>query len=328
GQINGNQSDTKFGISQSFALPVVYKRQKEVLKENYNSKILETNLKEFEVKRTVTQLFYNFLFLKEKQKLLQKADSLYGQFLEKANLRLKKGESNLLEKSTAETQKTAIAMQLKQLKTEIEMNQLEFQLVLNSEENFVPFASNFKAVLPEIKVEENPRIKYFAQQTKISEAETALQKSRLWPEIIVGYNNNSFKGIGLDDAARYHSAQVGLAVPLFGGSQKAKINASKIAETVASATYSTALLNLQTAQKKLQLQHQTNLEIVDYLETNSTKNGQTIANLAYKQFTNGEINYLDYVMLINQSISIQNNYIEAVKSLNDSVIALQFLFSN
>ena len=328
GQINDNQSDTKFGISQSFALPVVYKRQKEVLKEAYKSSILQTNLKEFEVKKTVTHLFYQFLFLKEKQKLLHKADSLYGQFLEKANLRLKKGESNLLEKSTAETQKTTIAIQLKQLQTEIAMIQLEFQLVLNSDADFVPSASSFKAVLPEIKVEENPIIKYYEQQTKINLAETALQKARALPEVVLGYNNNSFKGLGLNDATRYHSAQLGLAIPLFGGSQKARLDASKIAQSISSATYTTALLNLETEYKKLQLQYKNNQEIVQYLETNSNKNAQTIANLANKQFVNGEINYLDYVMLLNQSILIENNYIEAVKALNETVIAIQFLHYN
>ena len=77
GQINSNYNDTKFGISQSFALPAVYKRQKQVLTEGYNSKILLTNLKVFEVKKTVTHLFYNYLTLKEKEKLLQKADTLF-----------------------------------------------------------------------------------------------------------------------------------------------------------------------------------------------------------------------------------------------------------
>ena len=325
GQINSNQNDTKFGIAQSFALPAVYKRQKQVLTENYNAKILQTNLTEFEVKKTVTHLFYNYLSLREKEKLLQKADTLFSKFYEKANLRLQKGESNILEKSTAETQKTNIAIQLKQLQSEIEMIKLEFQLVLNATETYLPNASNLKAKIEANKLEENPILKLFEQQKKIVSAETAILKSKLLPEINFGYNNNSFRGIGLDDAQRFHSAQIGIGIPLFGGSQKAKINASKVAENIAESEYQTQILNLKSEYNKLLTQYKSNLEIINYFETNSNNNSKIITDVANKQFINGDINYLDFVMLVNQSISIQNSYIEAVKSLNESVIALNYL---
>jgi heavy metal efflux system protein len=325
GQINSNQNDTKFGIAQSFALPTVYKLQKQVLTEDYNSKILLTNLAAFEVKKTVTHLFYNYLSLKEKEKLLQKADTLFSKFYEKANLRFQKGESNILEKATAETQKTNVAIQLKQLQAEIEIVKIGFQLVLNSEEVYIPVSSNLKAKIENLKIEDNPILKIFEQQKKIFSSETALLKSKLFPEINIGYNNNSFRGIGLDDSQRFHSAQIGLGIPLFGGSQKAKINASKVAENIAESEFKTQVLNLKAEYNKLLTQYNSNLEIVTYFETKSNKNSKIITDVANKQFINGDINYLDFVMLVNQSISIQNSYIEAVKSLNESVIAINYL---
>lgn len=327
GQVNSNYNDTKFGISQTVSLPTVYSRQSKVLTEEYNSKILQVNLTEFEIKKAVTSLFYNYISLKEKKKLLQKADTLFSKFFEKANLRLQKGESNILEKSTAETQKTAIAIQLKQLQTEIEIVRLEFQLLLNSEEAFLPEEAVLKAVLEENKIEENPQLKLFEHQKKIFSAETSALKSKRLPEIIMGYNNNSFKGIGLDDAKRFHSLQVGLGIPLFGGSQKAKINASKLAEKLAESNYQTQVLNLKNEYNKLMVQHKANLEIVTYFETLNNKNSKTITDVANKQFINGEINYLDYVILINQAIAVQNSYIEAVKTLNETIISINYLNS-
>ena len=325
GQINSNYADTKFGISQSFALPTVYKRQKEFLKENYNSKILQTNLQEFEVKKTVTQLFYNYLTLKEKEKLLQKADTLFSKFFDKANLRFQKGESNILEKATAENQKTNVNIQLKELQLAIEILKLEFQLVLNSQEMFLPNASGFKAILIENKIEENPNLKIYDQQKKLIATETALQKSKLLPEIMVGYNNNSFAGIGLDDSQRFHSAQLGLGIPLFGRSQKTKINALKIAESAAESEYQNQVLNLKNEFNKLMVQYQSNLEITNLLENQSIKNSKLISDVTNKQFINGEINYLDFVALINQSTAIQNTYIESVMKLNNTIISLNYI---
>lgn len=327
GQVNSNANDTKFGIAQSFALPTVYKRQKQVFKEEFNSKVLQTNLAEFEVKKIVTSLFYDYLSLKEKEKLLQKADTLFSKFFDKAALRLQKGDSNILEKSTAETQRTNVAIQLKQLQSEIEMVKLEFQLVLNSEEMYLPSALNLKAIFVETAIEENSKLKLLEQQRKIFSAETAFQKSKLLPEISIGYNNNSFIGIGLDDAKRFHSAQIGLGILLFGGSQKAKINASKIAESVVESEYQSQVLNLKNERNKLFSQYNSNLEIVNYFETNGNINSKIITDVANKQFINGDINYLDFVMLINQSIAIQNTYIEAVRSLNETIISLNYLNS-
>ncbi len=325
GQINSDFSDSKFGISQTFALPIVYKRQKQFLEEAYNSKIFETNLKEFEVKKTVTSLFYNYLTLKEKEKLLQKADTLLSKFFDKANLRLQKGETNILEKATAETQKMNVVIQLKQLQSEIEMVGLEFQLILNSDQICLPYELNFRAKIENYKIDENPNLKLFGQQRQLVLAETKLLKSKLWPEINIGYNINFSRGIGLDDAKQFHSAQIGLGIPLFGGSQNAKINSSKIAEHIAESEYQSQILHLKNEYNKLMTLYNSNLQIVNFFESNSNKNSKIIADVANKQFINGDINYLDFVMLINQAISIQNAYIEAVKSLNQCVIAINYL---
>lgn len=329
GQINSDKNDTKFGIEQSFAFPTVYKRQKQVLTEEYNSKFLQINVREFEIRSTVTSLFYNYLLLLEKEKLLQEADTLFANFSQKATMRFQKGESNILEKLTAETQRTNVLMQLKQLQSEIEMVKLEFQLVLNSEEMYLPMPSNLKATLIENDIAENVNLKYLEQQKKIVSAEKNLQKAKLLPDINILYNNNSFKGVNLDDTQRFHSVQLGLSIPVFYGSQKSKINALKIAETSANLEYETQFLYLKKEYNKLQLQLQYNynLETVNYLEANILKNSKIFATTAHKQFVVGEINYIDFVVLFNQAIAMQNTYLEAVKSLNETIIAINYLNS-
>ena len=48
------------------------------------------------------------------------------------------------------------------------------------------------------------------------------------------------------------------------------------------------------------------------------------ANLLQKE---GEINYLEYTMLVNQSLDIQNKYIDAQKLLNEKIVELNSLKS-
>jgi cobalt-zinc-cadmium resistance protein CzcA len=98
----------------------------------------ECFFKEYELKKAVSLTFYNILYWKEKEKLLQETLKLYTDFLDKASIRLKAGESNILEKTTASNQKSAIEIQLKQLNQELSVLKYQLQWLLNTETDFVP----------------------------------------------------------------------------------------------------------------------------------------------------------------------------------------------
>jgi cobalt-zinc-cadmium resistance protein CzcA len=72
-------------------------------------------------------------------------------------------------------------------------------------------------------------------------------------------------------------------------------------------------------------QYQTNLQTVNYFESTALKNANTITNTANQQFANGNINYLEWTMLINNATSIQSNYADAVNELNQTIIQLNYL---
>jgi len=52
------------------------------------------------------------------------------------------------------------------------------------------------------------------------------------------------------------------------------------------------------------------------------KNADVITSTANKQFLNGQIDYLDWVLLINQAVSIQSDYIEALRNRNASIVEI------
>jgi cobalt-zinc-cadmium resistance protein CzcA len=118
GQINSAYNDMKFGVSQNIAFPTVYKKQKNVYTEEWKKSLLNVSLKEFELKKAVSLTFYDILTGKKKKTAERNFEAIHD-FSDKANLRLKAGESNILEKTTASNQKSAIEIQLKQLQQEL-----------------------------------------------------------------------------------------------------------------------------------------------------------------------------------------------------------------
>jgi cobalt-zinc-cadmium resistance protein CzcA len=336
GQINSFYNDNRIGISQSFNFPTVYSRQKKLFNEEWKTATLNVAMKEAELKKAVTQTFYSLVYLNEKEKLLQKSDTIFSEFLKKSDLRFKKGESNILEKTTAETQRGNIKLQLLQLQQEKEVMKSQFQLLLNSETDYIPKVDNFKLILDKTidstLVAQHPNLKVLEQQKKVSLASTQLEKSKLLPSLTLGYNNTSITGTGANDvvydkSTRFQSAQFGLGIPLFGGSQKAKIAASKIAESISENEYQKEKMVLEKQFQNAFSIYQSNLEKLDYFEKTALPNANTITETANKQFYNGDINYLDWVMLINQSINIKNNYIDTVINHNETIIELNYLTS-
>jgi cobalt-zinc-cadmium resistance protein CzcA len=333
GQINSFYTDTKFGISQTINFPTVYARQKALLKEEFSASEIAVSVKETELKKNVSDMFNTLSYLLEKKKLLAGIDSIYSEFLNKANLRFQKGESNVLEKSTAENQQGQVAIQLKQLQQDIEIAQLQFQLLLNTPTLFIPSEENFKRRISDQNISDlnqNVRIQLLQKEKQIASAYTQLQKSKLSPDLIFGYNNTSIRGTGADDkyyssSKRFHAVQIGVGIPLFNGAQKARINAAKVNETIADNSYLSGLQTLQKERESALIDYQKFLQTAAWYEQTALKNAETISSTATKQFINGDINYLEWVMLVNQSISIKSEYLDVIKSLNGTINQLNYL---
>jgi heavy metal efflux system protein len=337
GQINSFYQDTKLGIAQSLSFPAVYAKQKSLQNEYYKSSVLSIAVKEAELKKQVSEVFYLLIYLEEKKKLLLQNDSVYASFLEKVNLRFIKGESNVLEKTTAETQRGQIAIQCSRLKNDVDVLQLQFQLLLNTPTAYIPFAESPRiisaALFDTVTLSAHPQVKILQEQKIISAMNTRLAKAKLLPDFAIGYYNQSIQGIGADDrvytkSTRFNSVQLGVGVPLFFFSQRAKIKSSKLLQHVAENNYQLGLHTMKTAYETAFKKYQTQLQTVNYFETTALKNANTILQTANRQFANGDINYLEWTLLIHNAASIKSHYADAVHELNQTIIQLRYVTSN
>lgn len=325
GQFNTPSNDTRFGISQSFSFPSVYSNQKKALNENYQLALAQARLTEQQLKAEVRQQFYETVYLYEKRKLLQYADSIYGLFYDKAALRLKAGESNILEKATAQTQRQQVANQLSLLESDIDIALQQFNLLLNDSISYMPHAEAALAegsILTDTAgIEQLPSVALSQHQARAAEWQWRTEKAKLLPDFLVGYNNQSLKPDYANQRFSYVNA--GIGIPLFSGAQSARAAASKTEwqrlEKNTQLVKQQARTELLTAQQRIHKFARS----LQYYQSQAIPNAQLIVATADKQFVNGEIDYLQWTLLINQTISIRNEYIDAVNSYNQSVTALQ-----
>ncbi len=332
GQINSIYTDTRFGISQSIAFPTVYKNEKMVLEEEYKSSVLNIAVQEALLKKQVRHIYYLMVYVKQKQALLKYSDSLYNAFYQKAMLRLKTGESNILEKTSAETLLGQIRMQLDQLDKDAAILQLQFQLLLNTQQPWdvkqqsTPLQPT--ALLDTAQLRNHPILQSMLQQQALANASTAFEKSKLLPDLSLGYLNGSIRGVGADEqfysGKRFSSVQVGVGIPLFAKAQKAKINSATLNERIAEAKMLQTKQQLTNEYQTSLTQFSKYLQTVQYLEKVGLNNAALITETANKQLAAGSINYLEWVQLINQATNVKNDYVEAVRALNESIIQLTY----
>ena len=331
GQVNSAYTDNKFSITQSVKFPVVYARQKSLFNEEWKSGLLNIAVKENELERRVAQVYYELICLQKKRELLQHTDTVFTLFLQKAELRFSKGESNVLEKTTAELQRGQVNQQLTQVLQDYSILQLQFKLLLNTSDDFIPSEDTFKWASPQIAdtsvIAQHPYIKLLHQQQQISFAKFKLEKSKLLPDIFASYNNMSIRGTGADNLLysatdRFQSIQIGIGLPLFFGSQRSSIKAMKMNWELTQNHYLLGLQTMLSEYQQAMQQYKKNLQIVSYYETTANKNADTLIETAELQFQNGDINYLEWVLLTNNAISIQSEYIDAMRDLNQSIIHL------
>ena len=332
GQFNSNLNDLKIGVSQSIKFPTIYKRQKQLLIEQSKAGEWNEALQKKELTKGVTSVFYELIYLKEKEKLLLKSGSIYSEFLRKSTLRFDKGESNVLEKATAENQSGQIKIQLQEIQSDYKIVQSQFKMLLNADKDFVPFSDNIKIDFDE-KIIDNtisnyPIIKLFEQEVTTNKAEISLEKSKKLPELIGGVYWQTFKtNTTFQDSYNGIYGQFGVALPLFNASFGNRKKALEIKTQIAENNLNFEKLKLQNHYQNLLQEYKKNKITIDYYETKSLKSVNIVTKAANDKFINGDINYLEWVILINHNTEIQSNYIEAVRKENETIINLMNITS-
>ena len=173
-------------------------------------------------------------------------------------------------------------------------------------------------------------LRLIEQQKQVANANLEVEKSKLLPDFSLGYNNSSIRGTGADNkfysgSQRFSSVELGFAIPVFARTQKDKINAAKFNREVAAQEYQSGIQRLQSEFQIALVQYKKYLETVNYYESKALKNALLITTTANQQLLSGNINYLEWGQVIHQATLIKNEYLEALKNLNESIIQLNYL---
>ncbi len=333
GQFNSVYKDTRFVISQVLPFPTLLMAQKKLSDAEISAANSSVEYKKKQFMKQISTTFYAYLLMQEKIKLLNSSDSMYALLIEKANIRYAAGESNVLEKTSAEMQQLSVRFQLNQFQQELKNLNLQFQTLLHAEQVHEPtgafqYTSSFDN--DSFSVEKHPLVANALQQIRMKNALIGLEKSKFLPNFFLTYNNTSIRGVGSDEkyystSTRFQSLQIGLGIPLFFHGQKANFKATKTAYLLAQNDHDVQVEQAQNEWAKAQQQYQQAKTYVQQFETQFERNYKQLLNVGLQQFGSGEINFFQYTTLMNQAIQFKLDYLNSVDYYNKSSIELSYL---
>jgi cobalt-zinc-cadmium resistance protein CzcA len=214
---------------------------------------------------------------------------------------------------------------------------LQFQLLLNTAGSYVPLLqrpvlSALPSVADTASFGNHPMLQAIRQQQSLADANYALEKSKLLPNLSLNYNNTTIRGVGADNklydgSTRFGAVQLGVGIPVFKKGQKNLIEATRFSRQVAESNYEAELRQFKTQYEAAYRQYLQNNQSLRYYESEGIPNAQQVVITAGKQLQAGQINYLEWVQLINQSIHPSNQYLETQHNTHISVVQLNYLLA-
>ena len=328
GNVNSSLNDSKYAVEQVFDLPKVYQAQKNLnlsISQNYSYQIV---LDQKMIQHAVEQLYIQLQFQVAKGILLSQLDSIYGKQLAAVDARFKAGQDNGLEQLNMQNWVSLHKQLMIKNQNEQLGLQKQFVILLQDPSLLIPTESLiFEPKLLDTVIDAgHPMNLFWKQKLQSAIAETNVAKSKILPQVAVGYTNQSFR-MNPNDQNRYNSVNLGLNVPLFRSGLKQKVKASQANETVMMHEKEKALLDLNMQIQKAWSNYQETMDLYQHIQKGLIPNANKMANMANLSFKEGQISYIEWSNAMSQVQQIQMQAIESLALFNLNQSTLYYLLS-
>lgn len=275
----------------------------------------------------VKQVYLQLLYLREREKLLIQQDSLFSAFARSADLRYRSGESRMLEKTAAEGRLQEARNGIKQNEADMAIFMARLQSLLGSNkpveimETMIPVANRQKDIVPDsLAVSANPYLQSLKQEITIAARQKKVYRTAIAPDITVGYFNQSLMGSQVSSGStklatgsdRFQGVQLGLALPLWFGPLKAKVNAEEKKQMAAGLNYENNRMLMQSRYQQAVQQYNKQQNNLVYYHATAIPNADLILKQSRQAYGSGEIGYAEHFLNMEQTLGIRQGYLQTL----------------
>lgn len=312
--------------SQSIPWPTLLKAQ---VKSLTSAKVMsEKRLKITQnlVASSVKFYYYQILAQQKNLTFLASQDSLYTLMKRAATIKFQQGETNRLELMAAETRLREFQQKRIALEADQKTAYQNLAYWINEPGEFEIKGKESLAMesgQAGLDLSKNPTIELLAEQVEHGKLLTAVEIERLKPDLRIGVTTQSIENVG-----GQNFVQAGLAIPIFGKGQKAKIASAKLQEEAFVSQKIQAESALQTDYKNAEAAVAKYRASLAYYTSTALPQAALLEKTALKSYQQGEIEYVEMLQNTQQAWQIRESYIQEVNAYNQAIITRQTLIGN
>lgn len=317
-----NKAVSVIGVQQSFLFPTVYAAQKKLNTAEFQKQQAVFQLEKNKLSLEISKLFYQIVYLQHQEILYKRLDSLYQNFSKASNRRFELGETNYLEKITAQSKARQIALKLLQIRNEKEAQYNLLQYNIQSNEKITIKTNEIKPL--EFSTDEISKTLYSNYLESVRKNyinQMNLQKQSWLPDLNLEYFRGSNKGL----SQSLNGFQVGIALPILFSGNVSKTKAAKLEleSWEAQIQNENQKINAFVENKKNELlKHQ---EAIHYYNQQGKKLADEILKVANMSYKHGEIDFFQYIQSLENATIIEVEYLDNVLQFNQTQLDFQYL---
>ena len=297
-------------------------KQREVLGEKFYA------VNEQQLIRNVMQAYDRINYNKAQLRFAEQLDSVYTNFRTAAQLRYDTGETGKLEFIAASSEYQQIQVLRQQAYDDIEIAKRALKQYLGIDQEIetvgLPYDTiSFMGVLDSASVANNPILQYSMQNAEVSKANIGVEKAQFLPKFNLTYGRQI-----VDDVSGFNTYQAGISIPLWFFPQKSRVKAAKADAMVAENQYLEQKAMTESTVSQLIKSLEKTQKILNYYQEGALLLAEeqiTTAELASQE---GEIDYVNYITILNSAIKIKQNHLQYINQYNQQAIELQYQMGN
>ena len=333
---SGGSPDNALSLSQSIEFPTYYIARHKQLKAETQAERSKAAVVRLSLENDVKAAYYQAVYQAEKLRVLESQDSLLAQYRTLAEKRYKAGETRHLELLSAERLQRENKMEVLAAHNELETVQLLLSRLVGSVETVEPKEDS---LLPldwkqaSYNYSQTPDGQYSADRLKVSEQAVRVAKNGFAPSLSLSLRNqlviSSWNPYDQDrsrfDGGNFMGFEVGVGIPLFYGATRAKVKAArKEREMIALEIKEQEQLRQQEYLSALSRMNAAYVRYTYYNEEGRERSDK-MAEQGLLEYSQGEIFYLEYMNVLQESIDLRLKRASALNDYNQCVLVMEKL---
>lgn len=320
GQLYSMTTGSYFEFIQHFGSPMQMMAEKQYQSKAQQASEIELAIAKKQIEREVKKGYNQWIYAHHQFNLLQQKKQWYDDFIRITDLHYKQGAFDLLMKTKADAKYALVRSNYLQAQDNILLAENQLKQILLLDGDIIPETEEL--TMYEITKDTASgiyhEINHLEQMMEVRDAEIALEKAEIYPDVTAGYFHQRLGSEGFD------GIHVGLALPLWFFSVKKNVNEARLSKELIVNKYEARLF--QTEKEKVALRAKMNkyFKQIQYYKQYALKKADVLIQSSQLKFEKEDIEYFEHVENLSLGMEIKLDYLEIIKKYNEKAIELEY----